>query len=199
MRALTWPLFLLVALSLLSLPGWKAGGRPKREPSSEGLPSRGYRVDKIEQRKTEAISWLRVEVVADTGPEEAWEALSDIEGWARHLRIFTRITPVAKTETMTRYSMSVSPPWPIRDFESVIWLAVLPNQRLMIWRSDKDDLLKSHGRIEVKEIRGGTRVSYEMHSPAKSFYPPWMIRIGLYLILPGIAQDFYTLIDGQDG
>jgi hypothetical protein len=65
----------------------------------------------------------------------------------------------------------------------------------MLWRSDKDDLERSHGRIEVKEITGGTRVSYEMHSPASSAYPPWMVRIGLYLILPGIAEDFYNLIN----
>lgn len=198
MRSYTRPIYLLLALSLLVLSGWKASGRSGQAPSERGSPPKGYRVDQIEQLRTEAISWLRVEVVADTEIEQTWAALQNIEEWDRHLRIFSRITPVARTETMTRYNMSVSPPWPIHDFESLIWLATLPDQRLMLWRADKDDLARSHGRIEVKEIDGGTRVSYEIHSPAKSAYPPWIVRIGLHLILPGIAQDFYDLISARD-
>jgi hypothetical protein len=69
----------------------------------------------------------------------------------------------------------------------------------MLWRSDKDDLARSHGRIEVEEIHGGTRVIYEMHSPAKRAFPPWVVRIGLYLVLPRIAHEFYDRIQEQGG
>jgi len=51
----------------------------------------------------------------------------------------------------------------------------------------------------VKEIAGGTRISYEMHSPVKKAFPPWVVRIGLYLVLPGIAKEFYERINEQDG
>jgi len=78
-------------------------------------------------------------------------------------------------------------------------MAKLPEQHLMLWRSDKDNLAGSHGRIEAEEIRGGTRVSYEMHSPLKGAFPKWVVRIGLYIALPGIAQDFYDRIHQREG
>jgi hypothetical protein len=87
----------------------------------------------------------------------------------------------------------------MRDFDSLIWMATLPEQRLIFWRADKDDLARSHGRIEVKEIAGGTRVNYEIHSPVEKAFPPWVVRIGLGLVLPGIAKDFYKRINEQDG
>lgn len=189
------PLTILLILSLFALTGLKASKRVDQGVPKEAPPPKGFRVERIEQKRTEMISWIRVQVVANTETEETWAALRNIDDWPRHLRIFSGIRPVARTETMTRYKIFVSPPWPIRDFESVIWMATLPEQRLMLWRSDKDDLQRSHGRIEVREIDGGTRVSYEMHSPLRSAYPPWVVRIGLYLILPGIAQDFYDYIN----
>ena len=201
MRSCTKRFYPFVVLSLLALSGWPAIGHSEQEKTAEGgIPPKGLPHRKrIEQERTEAIAWLRVQVVADTGTEATWAALQNIEEWDQFLRIFSRITPVARTETMTRYRMAVSPPWPVRDFDSVIWMATLPEQRLILWTSDKDDLASSHGRIEVKEIAGGTRVSYEMHSPVKQAFPPWVVRIGLYLVLPGVAQDFYKMINEQDG
>ena len=189
----------LVVLSLLALSGWAASGRAEPETTKGGSPLKGFHVERIEQKRTEAIAWLHIQVVANAGTEETWAALQNIEEWAEFLRIFSQITPVARTETMTRYRMSVSPPWPLRDFDSLIWMATLPEQHLMLWRSDKDDLARSHGRIEVKKIAGGTRVSYEFHSPVERAFPPWVVRIGLYLVLPGIAQDFYDRIKQQGG
>ena len=194
MRRCTESFFPLIVLSLLALSGLPVIGYAAEESPEGGIPRKGFRVEQIEQKRTEAISWIRVQVVADTGVEETWAALRNIEAWDEYLRIFTQITPVARTKTMTRYQMAVSPPWPIRDFDSLIWLATLPEQRLMIWRADKDDLARSHGRIEVQEITGGTRVSYEIHSPLKKAFPLWVVRIGLRLVLPGIAKDFYEWI-----
>ncbi len=187
----------LVTLSLLALCWWPATGHSEQEAAEGSIPPKGFHIERIEQERTEAIAWLRVQVVADTGTEATWAALQNIEAWDQFLRIFSRITPVARTETMTRYRMAVSPPWPVRDFDSIIWMATLPEQRLILWMSDKDDLASSHGRIEVKEIPGGTRTIYEMHSPVKQAFPPWVVRIGLYLVLPGVAQDFYKMINEQ--
>lgn len=194
-RKLSFP---LVALSLFALSGWPTNVHPKQEATEAGIRPKGFRVEQIQQKRTEAISWIRVQVVADTGTEETWAVLQDIEAWDEFLRIFPRITPLTRTETMTRYRIAVSPPWPIRDFDSIIWIATLPEQRLMIWRADKDDLARSHGRIEVREITGGTRVSYEINSPVKSAFPPWVVRIGLHLVLPGMAKDFYRRINEQE-
>ncbi len=199
MRSCTRRLYPLVVLSLLALSGWPASGHSEQKTAKKGTSPKGFRVERIEQKRTEVIAWLRIQVVADTGTEETWAALRNIEEWPEFLRIFSQVTPVARTETMTRYRMSVSPPWPIRDFDSIIGMATLPEQRLIFWRSDKDDLTSSHGRIEVKKIAGGTRISYEMHSPVKEAFPPWVVRIGLYLVLPGMAKDFYNRINDQDG
>ncbi|MGW8322447.1 MAG: hypothetical protein ACWGSD_12930 [Thermodesulfobacteriota bacterium] len=189
----------LVILSLLALCCSPALGHSEKETTEGDIPPKGFRVERIEQKRTEEIAWLRVQVVADTGTEATWAVLQNIEEWDQFLRIFSRITPVARTETMTRYRMSVSPPWPVRDFDSVIWMETLPEERLILWTSDKDDPTSSHGRVEVKEITGGTRVSYEMHSPAKQAFPQWVVRIGLYLVLPGVAKDFYERINEQGG
>ena len=199
MRSCTKRFYPLIVLSLIALSGWPASGYPEQETAEGGIPPKGFHVERIEQKRTEVIAWLRIQVVANTDTEATWAALENIEEWDQFLRIFSRITPVARTETMTRYRMAVSPPWPVRDFDSLIWMAPLPEQRLMFWRADKDDLARSHGRIEVKEIPGGTRISYEIHSPVKEAFPPWVVRIGLYLVLPGIAKDFYERINEQDG
>ena len=53
---------------------------------------------------------------------------------------------------------------------------------------------KGCGKVAVEEIPGGSRVIYEILSPAKKAFPPWVVRIGLYLVLPGVAQDFYERI-----
>jgi len=199
MRSCRKHFYPLLVLSLLALSGWPVSGHSEQETAEGGIPRKGFGVEHIEQKRTEAISWIRVQVAADTGTEETWAVLQNIEAWNEFLRIFSRITPVARTETMTRYRMAASPPWPIRDFDSLIWMATLPEQRLILWRADKDDLARSHGRIEVKEITGGTRVNYEIHSPTQSAFPPWIVQIGLRLVLPGIARDFYERISEQDG
>lgn len=199
MRSYTKRIYPIIVLSLLAMYRWPASGHAEQETAEGGIPPKGFRIERIEQERTDAIAWLRIQVVADTGTEATWAALQNIEEWDQFLRIFSRITPVARTETMTRYRMAVSPPWPVRDFDSIIWMTTLPEQRLILWTSDKDDLESSHGRIEVKEIAGGTRIIYEMHSPAKQAFPPWVVRIGLYLVLPGVAQDFYKMINEQDG
>lgn len=197
MRRFALPFCSFFLVSLLALSPWAATGRAKPQRGPDETSHQGYRIEGIQQKRTGTISWLRVQVVADTDLERTWAALQDIDSWS-FLRIFSGITPLERNGNMTLYRMSVSPPWPIRDFDSLIWMATLPEQRLMLWRSNKDDLTESHGRIEVRELPGGTLVNYEMHSPAKGSFPPWMVRIGLYLILPGIAQDFYDRIQGQD-
>ena len=199
MRSSRKPFYPLILLSLIAFSGWPAKGSTDQESSEGDIPQKGFRIESIEQKRTEAISWIQIRVVADTGPEATWAVLGNIEAWDEFLRIFPQITPVARTETMTRYKMAVSPPWPVRDFDSLIWMATLPEQRLILWRSDKDDLARSHGRIEVKEIPGGTRINYEYISPVKEAFPPWVVRIGLYLVLPGIAKDFYERINEQEG
>lgn len=190
----TVPFVLLLAFLSGGTPEGHAGERPPLKES----PPRGFRVERIEQQRTEAISWIRVEVVADTETEATWAVLQNVEEWERFLGFFSGVTPVERTETMTRYRLSVSPPWPIRDFITLIWMAKLPAERMMLWRSNREDLTASHGRLEVKQIPGGTRVIYEFHSPAKKAFPPWVVRIGLYLVLPGVVQDFYDRIQQQE-
>jgi hypothetical protein len=199
MRSCAKRFYPFVVLSLFALSGWPASGYAEQETAEGDSPPNGFHIEHIEQKRTEAIAWLRIQVVADTNTEATWAALENIGEWDQFLRIFSRVTPVARTETMTRYRMAVSPPWPVRDFDSILWMATLPEQRLILWTSDKDDLESSHGRIEVKEIAGGTRINYEMHGPVKEAFPPWVVRIGLYLVLPGVAQDFYTMIKEQGG
>jgi hypothetical protein len=199
MQRRTRRLNVLLVLSLLALHGWTVRGHAKQEKTQRAGHGKDFHIEEIQQKRTEAIAWLRVAVVARTGLEETWDVLQDIEAWDRFLRLFPRVTAIERTETMTRYRMLVSPPWPLRDFESFIWMAKLPEGHLIFWRSNKDDLRGSHGRIEVEETPGGTRVSYEIHSPVKTAFPKWVVRIGLHLVLPGMAQDFYERIVEQRG
>ncbi len=198
MRSRTRLVYALLLLSLLHLSGGSASGRAKPGAAEQNRPVKGIRIERIEQKRTEAIAWLRVQVLADTGPAETWSVLQDVEGWGRFLHIFSSVAPVETAGPLTLYRMAVSPPWPIHDFDSLIWIAKLPEYRLLLWRADKDDLAKSHGRIKVEGIPGGTRVSYEMHSPAKGAFPPWVVKIGLYLVLPRVAHDFYDRIREQE-
>ena len=188
----------LLVVSLLSLSGLIESAYAEPETPNGEEPLEGFRIERIEQKRTDTIAWLRIQVVADRGSEKTWAVLQNIEEWPHFLRIFSQITPVERARTMTRYRLSVSPPWPLRDFVSTVWMAKLPDQRLMLWRADRETLTNSHGRIEVKEIAGGTRVIYEFQSPAGKAFPPWVVRIGLYLVLPGIAQDFYDRINERD-
>jgi hypothetical protein len=200
MRGWTLLSTLALLLCLLFPSGSSPAGPAKPQETVETSPAPGFRVEEIEQKRTDRISWLRVQVAADTGVAETWTALQAVEEWGKFLRIFSDVAVLERWGAMTRYRFSVSPPWPIGNFDSLIWISVLPEQRLMLWRSNRDDLTRSHGRIEVREMPEGTgtRVSYEMHSPAQGAFPPWVVRIGLYLVLPGVAQDFLDRIHGQD-
>lgn len=189
----------LLVLPLLALSGWTARGLAEQQTHGQGSAPKGFQIERIEQKRTEAISWIRVQVVADTSLIDTWSVLQDVEAWDQFVRLFPRVTTLRRAGTMTQYRLTVSPPWPVRDFESVIWMAKLPEERLMLWRSDKDNLGGSHGRLELEEIPGGTRVSYEMHSPLKGAFPKWVVRIGLYIVLPGMAQDFYDRINPPEG
>jgi hypothetical protein len=191
-------LFVLLFVCLLCLAGSTETGYAQGQRPKGQKPLKGVHVERVEQKRTDTIAWVRVQVVADKRPEEAWAVLEATEEWADFLRIFSQVTALARTRTMTRYRFSVSPPWPLRDFDSTVWMAELPAQHLILWRSDREKLTRSHGRIEVQEIADGVRVSYEIHSPVESAFPPWVVRLGLYLVLPGIAQDFYDRIDEMD-
>ena len=188
----------LLVLSLLSLSGSIESAYAEPETPDGETPLEGFRIERIEQKRTDEIAWMRIQVVADRGSEATWAVLQNIEEWSHFLRIFSQITPVERARTMTRYQLYVSPPWPLGDFVSTVWIAKLPDQRLMLWRADRETLTNSHGRVEVKQIAGGTRVIYEFQSPARKAFPPWVVRIGLYLVLPGIAKDFYDRIDERD-
>jgi len=189
---------LLLAACLLVASGSAETGHAEQGKAVGAKPSEGFRVESIEQKRTETISWVRIQVVADTGPRETWAVLQDVQKWAEFMDIFSRVTPVERTDTMTRYWLSVSAPWPVPDFDTLVWIATLPDLRVMLWRKDKDTLTSSHGKIAVTQIPGGSRVIYEIHSPAKRAFPPWVVRIGLYMVLPGVAQDFYDRIQQQD-
>lgn len=198
MRSNLGNLLFLLAVCFTGLAGRpeSAHGEPSKDPKGEPLV--GFRVEGVEQKRTEVIAWLRVQVVADTQPAETWDVLQKMQEYPEFMNLFSRVTPVERTETMTRYRMSISPPWPIRNFDSVIWVAKLPEQRMMLWRSHKDDLEGSHGKVTVEEIPEGSRVTYELLSPAKKAFPPWVVRIGLYLVLPGVAKEFYERIKPKE-
>ena len=189
---------LLIVVCLFVVSGSTGNGYAEQGKAVGAKPSEGFYVESIEQKRTETISWIRIQVVADTGPRETWAVLQNVQDWAEFLDIFSRVTPVESTDTMTRYWISVSAPWPVPDFDSLVWIATLPDLRVMLWRKDKDKLTRNHGKIAVTEIPGGSRVIYEIHSPAKRAFPPWVVRIGLYMVLPGVARDFYDRIQQQD-
>ena len=64
------PFYPLLVLSLLVLSGWPAGGHSEQEPPEGETPPRGFRVEQIEQKRTEVISWVRVQVLTDTDTEK---------------------------------------------------------------------------------------------------------------------------------
>jgi hypothetical protein len=188
----------MLAVSLLLVSASTESGHAEQVRPGKARPSEGFRVESIEQKNTGTISWLRIQVVADTGPRETWAVLQNIQEWAEFLDVFSQARPVERTDTMTRYLLSVSAPWPVPDFDSVVWIATLPDLRVMLWRKDKEKLTSSHGKLAVTEIPSGSRVTYEIHTPAQKAFPPWVVRIGLYLVLPGVARDFYDRIQQQD-
>ena len=198
MRSRTRHLLLFLAAPLIALVSPADNGYGQSETAGKAKALKSFHIEGIEQVRTERISWLQVQVLADAGVAETWSVLQDMKAYPEFLRIFTGVTAVDRTEAMTRYRMSVSPPWPMRNFDSLVWVAKLPELRLILWRSDKDDLTSSHGKIALEEVKEGSRVTYEIHSPAKKAFPPWVVRIGLYLVLPRMAQDFYDRIQQQN-
>jgi hypothetical protein len=185
---------LLTAVSVLLLPGLTGNGLAEPETPEQGIPPEGFRIEQIEQKRTDVIAWLRVQVVANTGPEQTWEVVQNMQAYPDFLEIFPEVRAVERAGTMTRYRLSVSPPWPVRNFHSLVWIAKLQEQRVILWRKEREGLSGSHGKIAVEAVQGGTRVIYEIQSPVESAFPPWVVRIGLYLVLPGVAQDFYDRI-----
>ncbi len=162
--------------------------------TTEEKEHRGFRIETIERERGEKISRLRIRVSMDTGVEATWEILRNLEQWDRFLSLFSRVTPLGDRTPPTHYRLSVSPPWPIPDFESVIWVKKLPRQRTILWRVQKGRMRDSYGRISVKEREGGCLIDYESLGPAGHTAPKWMVKLGLYFVVPSLARDFHDRV-----
>jgi len=93
----------LIALSLIVLSGGTASGQAERETSGEGNPVKGFRVERIEQTRTEEISWLRVQVVADTDINDTWAVLQDVKTWDPDPVPIRRLPSLARTGLRFRH------------------------------------------------------------------------------------------------
>jgi len=98
---------------------------------------------------------------------------------------------------MARYRFYVSPPWPMADFESVVSVKRAPGERLLIWRVEEGGLAGMFGRVLVKEATGGAEVVYDSYDSAKKSFPAWVVKIGLYIVLPGVLEDLTERIREQ--
>jgi hypothetical protein len=184
----------LIASTFVFLPPWQAEGKLNKGRPSEEAALEGVRIEEVRNERTETLVATRIRIFTDAPPGKTWAVLQDLEEWDRFIKVFSHIAPLETEGTETRYLLSVSPPWPISDFDSVIRVKKLPEEKQIRWRVEREKLIGNHGIISVKEADGGSRIIYESCGPAKTAFPDWVMKIGVNLILPSLLKDFYREI-----
>jgi len=181
----------LTALPFVFLPAWQAEGKLNKERPSKKMVLKGVRIEEVCKKKTESLATTRIQVFTDVPAARTWAVLHHPEEWHRFLKLFSRIAPLETEGTESRYLLSVSPPWPISNFESVIRVEKFPEERRILWKVERAEMTGSQGIISVKEADGGSRIIYESYGPARSAFPDWVTKIGINLVLPSVLQDLY--------
>jgi hypothetical protein len=184
----------LIALHFIFLPAWPVEGKLNKGRSSEEMALEGVRIEEVRNERTETLVATRIRIFTDAPAGKTWAVLQDMEEWDRFIKLFSHIAPLETEGTETQYLLSVSPPWPIGDFDSVIRVEKLPEERQILWKVEKAKLTGNHGILSVKEADGGSRIIYESYGPAKSAFPDWVMKIGINLVLPSVLKDFYREI-----
>jgi hypothetical protein len=187
----------LVALHFVIHPAWQAEGKVNKGRPSKEMALQGVRIEEIYNNRTETLAATRIQVFTDAPAGKTWAVLQDLEEWDRFMKLFSRIAPLETEGTETRYRLSVAPPWPIGDFDSVVWVEKLPEERQILWNVRRAELTVKHGIISVEEAYGGSRIIYESYGTAESAFPDWVMKIGINLILPSILKDLYQEIREQ--
>jgi len=180
----------LVLLWLLSHPEI-AGGTEQGTalPRIQAAAAEAYEVLEIERGTTGNIRLLRIRTLVRHPPRETWAVLQDLESWPAFLDLFSRVMPLGTVDDLVRYRFFVSPPWPVADFESVVRFKSMAEQRLLDWNVEEGGLAGTSGKIYLREVMGGSEIVYESYTSAGKSFPAWMVKIGLYLVVPGVLDD----------
>jgi uncharacterized membrane protein len=181
----------LLALPFIFLPAWEAEGKLKKGQSSDKRAHEGVRIEEVTNDRTETHTTMRIRVLTDAPAGKTWTVLQDLERWHRFTKFISRIAPLDTEGTETRYSLSVSPPWPISDFDAVLRVEKRPEERQILWKMGRAEETEKSGIISVQETDGGTRVTSEIHGAA---IPNWVMKIGVNLILPSVLDKVYREI-----
>lgn len=188
--ALLSPLFLLLFLAFAGLPyprwveaeartkAWRAGTRP-------------YHVLGIDRSSVGSLRLTRIRTLMLNAPENAWAVLEDLERWPEFFRLFSEIRPVQTSEDFRRYRFFVRPPWPMADFESVVLVRSIPEEREILWNIEDGGLSGMFGRILVLDAspKQGSEIVYESFGAVGKSLPAWVVKIGLHIVLPGVLEE----------
>lgn len=186
---------LAIAVALLAaLSARTAAGRDAEDGDPVEGGHKGFKIEQIEMESSPTLGLMRVRAFTDTPAEATWAVLRDVQRWERALGLFSETELLESTPSRSRYRLHVSPPWPIRDFEAVVNVESPPGERLLLWTVEEGRIAGNFGKIRVQERPGGSRVIYESYGPPKNAFPPWMLRIGLRLILPSQLEDLHEAI-----
>jgi len=181
-----------VLMLLWLVPRSEGAGGTVEDPAAPPIraaSAEAYEVLEIERSTTGNIRLLRIRALVRKPPQETWAVILDMESWPEFLTLFSRVWFLGTVDDMARYRFFVSPPWPVADFESVVRVKSLPEQRLLLWNVQEGGLVGMYGKIYIQEATGGSEVVYESYGSAGKSFPAWMVKIGLYLVVPEVLKD----------
>ena len=161
-------------------------------PSGRARPERarhGIQIDSIDRDADQNSAWLRIQALSDTPVKESWEVMRDIERWDQVMDLISGVEVLGREQAETMYRLSISPPWPLSDYFSIVRVRESEEERTITYRVDQGFLFGTFGTISVGEDPAGSWMRFEnLGSPQRRF-PDWMLKIGVHLVLPSVLKD----------
>lgn len=186
---------LLVAGCFLAvLPAGEAGEcRAAQEadpPAAKAArPIKGTRVVDVDRDATDEVAWIRVQVLSDTPSGATWNVIQNVEQWDRFMDLYAEVRVLRGEGPVTVYEFTVSPPWPIADAKTVVRILKKPADRTLDYWVEQGFMQGTYGKVSVEKVDGGCRILFENLGSPNQRFPDWMVKIGVYLVMPSVLED----------
>jgi len=177
-----------------ALCAWGPGdGHAATEPAPAPEKAReeieGTRVVEVDRNATDEVAWIRIWVLSDTPPGVTWDVIQNVQQWDRFMDLYSQVSLITTDGTMDVYELNVSPPWPISDAKTVVRVLKQPAERTLSYWVELGFMKGTHGKISVEEAAGGSRILFENLGAPTQRFPDWMVKIGVYLVMPSVLED----------
>jgi len=181
-------------LLLASLSHAQQPPPPSAATTATKNPGKGISIQQVDRDTDGKIAWIKIRMLSDTPVKETWVVVGDVDQWARCISLIPRIEPMKSRGADSMYRIYGSPPWPFPDVESVVRVRKSSASCHLSYWIEEGFMEGTYGNISVSREASGCWLIYDNYGPHKIRFPGWMVKIGVYIVLPSILKDLHAQI-----